>query len=107
MKYGLVKNGLVHSTFESELPKSAFPDIAPLLVEITPEVESNWTVTDGVFSPPQAPAPEPTEQERLIAAMEKAGVVTKAQREAIEADVKAISVKAVDPVIEATIEAAP
>lgn len=91
MRYALIKGGLVHSVFESALPKESYPDIAHLLEEIAPEVKSNWKRVDGVFVPPQPAAQEPTEQEKLIAALEKAGVMTKEQREAIETEIKSVA----------------
>ena len=45
-KYGLVKNGIVHSVFYSEKSKSEYPDIEPYLMEIPEEVQCNW-VYDG------------------------------------------------------------
>jgi len=46
MRYALVKNGIAQSVFETDLDKSAFPDIADLLVECGPEVHCNW-IYDG------------------------------------------------------------
>lgn len=40
-KYALVVNHLIRSTFYSDKPKSAFPDIAHLLVEVSEDVCCN------------------------------------------------------------------
>ena len=63
MRYALVKDGLVQSTFESDQPKEAFADIAEFLVEVDESVKDNM-VTDGkTFTYP--PAPRKSREARL------------------------------------------
>lgn len=48
-KYALIKNGIVHSTFYSDKPKSDFPDIEPYLLEVSESVQCNMKLENGEF----------------------------------------------------------
>ncbi len=50
VKYALVFNSIVQSTFYSDKPKSEFPDIESYLIEIPEEVQCNWTYKNGEFT---------------------------------------------------------
>lgn len=54
-KYALVINNMIHSTFYSDKPKRAFPDIAHLLVEVSDEVCCNDYWIDGTHVKRPAP----------------------------------------------------
>lgn len=55
-KYALVLNGVVQSTFETDRPKSDFPDVAHLLHEVDESVRCNDLCHEGRFYPRPAPA---------------------------------------------------
>lgn len=54
-KYALIRNGVVQSVFESDLPKESFPDVAEFLMEVGPEVRCNDLCHEGRIFPRPAP----------------------------------------------------
>lgn len=52
-KYALVKDGLVQSTFYSELEPDAYPDISEYLQEVSDEVQSNHVFDGSKFIVPE------------------------------------------------------
>ena len=58
MRYAMVKDGIAQTVFETDLDKSAFLDIADLLVECGPEVQCNWTYDGQNFATNLVPRPD-------------------------------------------------